>query len=264
MSTGSRVETGAPLVRLEPVEDGGGDEQAAADETAPALDLPEPAVAASPQEHAAQTGADVSAILMGYDVDPSDESAHILGYLAARDELVAAGGDVVCDEIELLGLFADPAELSRNRPAGEDLHTELRVHSSVEHFHAFLQSPDVERGGLPDQFRDRLARVLAHYGITGTDRTPELEEAVFRIFLSQQRSAPDVLLATEVLQRWIAEPPPTRGARRPRPQHPRAPRPVHPAALPGRRRPRPQHSLPLVRPAAGRRRALQRAGRCPR
>lgn len=207
VTTGSQVETGAPLVRLEPVEDGA-DEQAAPDETAPALDLPEPAVAASPQERAARARADVSAILMGYDVDPSDEGAHILGYLAARDELVAAGGDVVCDELELLGIFADLAELSRNRPAGEDLHTELRVHSSKEHFHAFLQSLDVERGGLPDQFRDRLARVLAHYGVTGTDRTPQLEEAVFRIFLAQQRSTPEVLLATEVLQRWIAEPPP--------------------------------------------------------
>ena len=112
------------------------------------------------------------------------------------------------DEIELLGCFADFAELSRNRPAGEDLHTELRVHSSKEHFHAYLQSLDVDRGGLPQQFRDRLARVLAHYGVTDWDRTPELEEAVFRIFLAQQRSAPEVQLATELLQRWIAEPPP--------------------------------------------------------
>jgi acetyl/propionyl-CoA carboxylase alpha subunit/acetyl-CoA carboxylase carboxyltransferase component len=209
VTTGSQVETGAPLVRLEPVEDGAEDEQAAPDETAPALDLPTATAAGSPQERAARARTDVAAILMGYDVDPSDEGAHILEYLAARDELAAAGGDVVRDEIELLGLFADLAELSRNRPAGEDLHTELRVHSSKEHFHAFLQSLDVERGGLPDQFRGRLARVLAHYGVTDTDRTPQLEEAVFRIFLAQQRSAPDLLLATEVLQRWIAEPPPS-------------------------------------------------------
>ncbi len=208
--TGSQVETGAPLVRLEPVEDDAGAEQAAApDATAPALDLPAPTVAGSLVERAARARADVSAILMGYDIDPSDEGARILDYLAVRDEIVAAGGSVVCDEIRLLGLFADLAELSRNRPAGEDLHTELRVHSSKEHFHAFLQSLDVERGGLPDSFRDRLARVLAHYGVTDVDRTPQLEEAVFRIFLAQQRSTPDVLLATEVLQRWIAEPPPT-------------------------------------------------------
>ncbi len=117
--------------------------------------------------------------------------------------------EVVCDEIRLLGLFADFAELSRNRPAGEELHTELRVHSPKEHFHSYLQSLDVERDGLTPQFKDRLAKVLAHYGVTDWDRTPELEEAVFRIFLAQQRSAPDVHLATEVLQRWISEPPPS-------------------------------------------------------
>ena len=208
VTTGTQVETGAPLVRLEPVEDGSADQPATPAATAPALDLPPPAAAVSPPERAARARADVSAILMGYDVDPSDESAHILGYLAARDELVAAGGDVVRDEIGLLSIFADLAELSRNRPAGEDLHTELRVHSSKEHFHAFLQTLDVEHGGLTEQFRDRLARVLAHYGVTETDRTPQLEEAVFRVFLAQQRSTPDVLLATMVLQRWIAEPPP--------------------------------------------------------
>ena len=207
--TGSQVETGAPLVRLEPVEEEAADEQtAAADEAGPALDLPPFAASASAQERAARARADVAAMLMGYDVDPREDGDVIASYLAARDELVAAGVDVVADEIELLGLFADLAELSRNRPAGEDLHTELRVHSSKEHFHAFLQSLDVDRGGLPEQFRDRLARVLAHYGVTDWDRTPQLEEAVFRIFLAQQRSAPDVHLASELLQRWIAEPPP--------------------------------------------------------
>jgi len=206
--TGSQVETGAPLVRLEPVVEDAAGEQAAADEAGPALDLPPFAASASAQERAARARADVAAMLMGYDVDPREDGDVIASYLAARDELVGAGIDVVADEIELLGLFADLADLSRNRPAGEDLHTELRVHSSREHFHAFLQSLDVERGGLPEQFRDRLARVLAHYGVTDWDRTPQLEEAVFRIFLAQQRSAPDVHLASELLQRWIAEPPP--------------------------------------------------------
>ena len=207
--TGSQVETGAPLVRLEPVEEDAPSEEAAApDETGPVLDLPAPVPAGSAQERSARSRDDVAAMVMGYDVDPSEDGDVVTDYLAARDELVAAGDDVVADEIELLGLFADLAELSRNRPVGEDLHTELRVHSPKEHFHAFLQSLDVDRGALPDEFRDRLARVLAHYGVTDLNRTPQLEEAVFRIFLAQQRPAPEVRLATELLQRWIVEPPP--------------------------------------------------------
>ena len=207
--TGSQVETGAPLVRLEPVDDAADEEAAAPEHAGPALDLPPAAAAASARERAARCRADVAAMLSGFDIDPREEGAVIAHYLAARDELVAAGDDVVADEIELLGLFADFAELSRNRPAGEELHTELRVHSSKEHFHSYLQSLDVDRDGLSQQFRDRLARVLTHYGVMDWDRTPQLEEAVFRIFLAQQRSAPDVHLATEVLQRWIAEPPPS-------------------------------------------------------
>jgi acetyl/propionyl-CoA carboxylase alpha subunit/acetyl-CoA carboxylase carboxyltransferase component len=206
--TGSQVETGAPLVRLEPVADGAADAVAAPEETGPGLDFPQAGAPASAEQRAARGRADLAAILMGYDVDPHDNGDVMAGYLTAREELVTAGADVMAEELDLLGIFADFAELSRNRPVGEDLHTELRVHSPKEHFHAFLQSLDVDRGGLPDQFRDRLGRVLAHFGVTDWDRTPELEEAVFRIFLAQQRTVPDVQLATELLQRWIAESPP--------------------------------------------------------
>ena len=147
--TGSQVETGAPLVRLEPVEDDATEEAAAPDEAGPVLDLPASVQAPSAHARAVRSRDDVAAMVMGYDVDPSEDGDVVADYLAARDELVAAGVDVVPDEIQLLGLFADLAELSRNRPVGEDLHTELRVHSPKEHFHAFLQSLDVERGGLP-------------------------------------------------------------------------------------------------------------------
>ena len=67
----------------------------------------------------------------------------------------------MADEVSLLETFADLAELTRNRPVDEDRQSELRVHSSREHFHTYLQSLDVERGGLPEQFRERLVRVLA-------------------------------------------------------------------------------------------------------
>ena len=57
--------------------------------------------------------------------------------------------------------------------------------------------------------------MLAHYGVAGLDRTPELQGAVFRVFLAQQRSAPEVTMATSILQRWLTEPvpePPADGA----------------------------------------------------
>ena len=44
-----------------------------------------------------------------------------------------------------------------------------------------------EGEGLPTSFQDRLSRALRHYDVLSLDRTPELERAVFRLFLAQQR-----------------------------------------------------------------------------
>ncbi|MFT4296121.1 MAG: carboxyl transferase domain-containing protein [Micropruina sp.] len=203
---GSQVETMAPLVRLEPVAEEADEvvEQTAA--TGPGLELPGVPPIADPRQRADRLLADLSALVMGFDADPGYRP--LADYLATRQELCAAGSDVMAGEVALIGLFADVAELSRNRPAGEDASTELRVHSDREHFHRYLQSLDVDRAGLPSQFVDRLAKVFAHYGITDLTRTPQVEEAVFRIFLAQQRFASDLKVITSLLERWIAEPAP--------------------------------------------------------
>ena len=63
------------------------------------------------------------------------------------------------------------------------------------------------RAGLPEAFQHRLSRVLRHYGVTDLERTPELEDAVFRIF-HQRRASAIVAVVTAVLRRWLIEPPP--------------------------------------------------------
>jgi acetyl/propionyl-CoA carboxylase alpha subunit/acetyl-CoA carboxylase carboxyltransferase component len=207
--TGSQVETGAPLIRLEPT--GDGEEDAVADADAgPGLDLPEPPSYESPEDRGERLRAELSAVLMGFDVE--SESSALADYLVTREALRGAGTELVAAELPLVSLFADVAELSRNRPAHEEAHTELRVHSSREHFHTYLQSLDADRAGLPDAYRERLERVLAHYGVPDLTRTPELDEAVFRIFLSQQRTAADVRIVTTLLEQWMADPPPSDGA----------------------------------------------------
>ncbi|MGH3452013.1 MAG: carboxyl transferase domain-containing protein, partial [Haloechinothrix sp.] len=100
----------------------------------------------------------------------------------------------------------------RNRPTGEDGGA-AHVHSAREYFHTYLQSLDVERAGLSETFQTRLARVLSHYGVEDLERTSALEEAVFRIFLAQQRTASDVVVVTSLLQQWLVEPPPGEGLR---------------------------------------------------
>jgi acetyl/propionyl-CoA carboxylase alpha subunit/acetyl-CoA carboxylase carboxyltransferase component len=213
VSVGSQVEAGAPLLRLEALAGEGGDSAPEAAEAAP-LELPG-AASGGPGERAARGWQDLRSLLLGFDVDPHDERRVLAGYLAARQELVGASRRPLAGEIELLTVFADLSELSRNKPAGEEPDADSHVHSAREHFHAYLQSLDVDRAGLPEAFQVRLAKALGHYGITDLERTPELEEAVFRIFLAQQRAASDATVVVTLLREWLREAPPGGALREP-------------------------------------------------
>ena len=207
VSVGSQVETGAGLLRLEPLADGGEEAEAAGTGGTTEIDLPaEPADASA--AHRAERGLqDLRSLLLGFDVGPHDQRRTLAGYLAARAELGESSRPLTA-EVELLQMFADLSELTRNKPAGEDMRGENTVHSAREYFHTYLQSLDVERAGLPETFQGRLRRVLAHYGVVSLDRTPELEEAVFRIFLAQQRTSADVAIVSALLGQWLTEAPP--------------------------------------------------------
>ncbi len=249
--TGSQVETGAALIKLEQV----GEAVEEAVSTDDALDLPADDEF-DDETRRARARAALSAVVLGYDVPPEDQDAALSEYLAVRSSDDADAEGVLADEVSLLEVFADLAELTRNRPVDEDRQSELRVHSSREHFHTYLQSLDADRGGLPEQFRERLGRVLRHYGVDSLDRTPELEAAVFRIFLAQQRTTPEVALVAALLGAWSRETPPVGElAGRVRAVLERVGR-VPQSRYPASRRPGPQRPLPLVRPAGGRRGAL--------
>jgi acetyl/propionyl-CoA carboxylase alpha subunit/acetyl-CoA carboxylase carboxyltransferase component len=207
VSVGSQVETGAGLLRLEPLADDSEDVQAADTGATVEIDLPAEPAAASAADRAEHGMQDLRSLLLGFDVDPHDQHRTLAGYLAARAELGEIGRPLTA-EVELLGVFADLSELTRNKPAGEDINAERPVHSAREYFHAYLQSLDVERAGLPEAFQSRLRRVLGHYGVTDLERTPALEEAVFRIFLAQQRASTDVAVVSTLLREWLTEAPP--------------------------------------------------------
>ncbi|MBO0802909.1 MAG: ATP-grasp domain-containing protein [Nocardiopsaceae bacterium] len=203
VSVGSQVPAGAPLLRLEPLatdDDGGAGAAGAVTE----IDLPAPPGGLPAADRARQYLADLRGLLLGFDGDAAECRRLLDGYLAARAEL---GGQPLAGEVELLTVFADLSELSRNRPS-KDLKAEPgnAVHSSREYFHSYLQCLDVERAGVPEEFRARLGRVLAHYGVTGTERTPALEAAVFRIFLAQRQTEGGTTVIPALLRLWLASP----------------------------------------------------------
>ncbi len=210
VSVGSQVETGAPLLRLEPLAEEGADDADGAQAATEAveLDLPTGRRDVPARERAARGLQDLRSLLLGFDVDPHDERRVLADYLAARKELAATGQRPIADEVELISVFADLSELSRNKQAGEETAGDTHVHSAREYFHTYLQSLDVDRAGLSEMFQSRLAKALEQYGVTELERTPELEEAVFRIFLAQQRAASDSTVVTTLLREWLGEAPP--------------------------------------------------------
>ncbi|KAA2254110.1 ATP-grasp domain-containing protein [Solihabitans fulvus] len=213
VSVGSQVETGAPLLRLEPLADDGDDTAQEAVE-AVELDLPAQTAGVPARERTARGLQDLRSLLLGFDVDPHDEGRVLADYLAARRELADAGQRPLAAEVDLLSVFADLSELSRNKQAGEEA-DDSHVHSAREYFYTYLRSLDVDRAGLSETFQGRLAKALGHYGVTELERTPELEEAVFRIFLAQQRAAADTTVVITLLREWLREAPPSEALREP-------------------------------------------------
>ncbi|SNR69790.1 Acetyl/propionyl-CoA carboxylase, alpha subunit [Haloechinothrix alba] len=209
VSVGSQVEAGVPVLRLEPVGDTDDtDDGPAACQDTEQLGLPEVAGDVAAAERVTRGLEELRGLLLGFDVDPVDEHRTLADYLTARDEMARAGERPLRGEVELLGVFTDLCELSRNKPAGEEEQADTRVHSPREYFHTYLQSLDVERAGLSEAFQAKLGRALGHYGVADFERTDALEEAVFRIFLAQQQVTSGAAVVTALLQRWIEEAPP--------------------------------------------------------
>ncbi len=213
VSVGTQVETGAPMLRLEPLAEDGDEAQ---DESAGAVELDLPAAPAAVQPHQQLTRSlqDLRSLLLGFDVDPHDDRRMIEDYLTARRATIEANHRPLAEELELIQVFADLAELSHNRSWDED-GSHGHVHSAREYFHTYLQSLDVERAGLPASYQDKLAKALGHYGVDDLERTPDLEAAVFRIFLAQQRPSDTGTVITTLLREWLREPTPDRALREP-------------------------------------------------
>ncbi|MBT1191780.1 ATP-binding protein [Rhodococcoides kroppenstedtii] len=198
----AQVDNGAALLRVEPV-----GEQAAASTTA-RVEFRTQCSDVDRDDRAAALALldEVRALIGGFDVSAARAHAVLGEYDALRGALPRRDADLVRSELDLLTTFADVCELTRNRPTMDEEGTDERVHSPREHFHAFLGSLDPDVHALPDSFRDKLTRALRHYDKTDLERGRDLEEAVYRLFLAQQRIENQVPVIAALLDRWIADP----------------------------------------------------------
>jgi len=200
----SQVDAGAPLLRLDrPIGE-------AVVSEAPAVSFTAPVSAADSRTQAREILGALRAMILGYDVSAKRARILVANYGKLRNDL-AQDVELRHEELALLTTFADLCELSRNRPTSDEEGSDERVHSPREHFQTYLHSLDVEQERLPEAFRTRLSRVLAHYAVSDLTRSPELEEAVYRAFLAQQGAADQTLVVVALLERWLAEAPAASG-----------------------------------------------------
>src|SRR4051812_28300738 len=205
----AQVDAGAPLLSIDRI---GGEVEAAAGERV-ALPVSPDRRPGQAKDRALGLLAALQALITGYDVGAQYAKELVAEYGTARGELDGepAGEDaeLLRGELTVLTTFADLAELSRNRPASAEEEADQQVHSPREFFHAYLHSLDIEREKLPENFRARLAQALRHYDVDDVEPSAALEEAVYRIFLAQQRMADQLPAVQALLDRWLAavEPP---------------------------------------------------------
>jgi len=196
----NQVDAGAALLRFDQAG------ESAAAEVAPRVRFRTPprTAEANPRTEALARLGELRASILGYDMGADRARMLLAEYHALRGSLPFDDPELVQAELGLLDTFADICEISRNRPTLDEEDTDERVHSPREHFHSFLHSLDAEVEGLPESFRTKLVRALSDYDVEALDPGPELEDAVYRLFLALQRMENQVPVITALLGRWLS------------------------------------------------------------
>ena len=196
----SQVDAGAPLMRLDQAD---GDAEVS---EAPTVDFAryDETGADDLKLRALTMLQDLRSVITGYDVSARRGVALVADYVRVLDQVGLHDSDLLAAEVAMASTFADLCDLSRNRPTDEESSADEQVHSPREHFHTYLHSLDVEQEDLPQSFRERLSRALQHHGVTELERNPQLEEAVYRLFVAQQRAGDHVPVVAALLEHWLA------------------------------------------------------------
>jgi acetyl/propionyl-CoA carboxylase alpha subunit/acetyl-CoA carboxylase carboxyltransferase component len=202
---GTQVDSGAAVIRIEPIES---DDPAGAAPSQPvsfAL-LAGPGGGSDPtdENRCAAELADLRALMLGFDFPAGEAHRLVRDYERHRSALPAGDPLLVGAELSALDAFADLGALSRNRRV-DDIEGE-ETHNPREYFNAYLQGFDTEQAGLPPTFVAKLSAVLAHYGVHDLERSPALEASLYRAYLAQHEAAVHVPAVVALLGRYLREP----------------------------------------------------------
>jgi acetyl-CoA carboxylase carboxyltransferase component/biotin carboxyl carrier protein len=181
----AQVATGGPLLALEPLDRRGGEAV-----PGPRVRFESLVSKERPEDSRGETLEEARRLILGYDADPRTVQRLVSG------EAGPPGPEDLRIEEEILRAYSDLSSLFRRRAEGNS-----RL-SAEESLFTYLRDLDARGAGLPEAFLDKLRRALAHYGLNGLDRTPELEESLFRVAVSH-RQPRQVAAVLALLEGWL-------------------------------------------------------------
>ena len=205
----TQVEGGTKLVRLEPDSDG---EAVVGTERASLAGLATPPVAGSdPAAVAADALTSLRYLVLGYDIDERDARPLLAALNAARQDLPPDDPTVLEGELATFQIFADLCTLSRNRRGPEDESQQIdpageEARNPQEYLYAYLRSRDADAEGLPESFRAKLRRALAHYGVADLEQSDQLSSALYRMFVAHRRATAQVPVLLDLLSWRLRRP----------------------------------------------------------
>ncbi len=194
------VDASAPLLVIEPVVEAG------TEDPSPRIEMriapPAPEAASDPRARWQKAREILERLLLGWDVDAAAASKMTATWKSACAALPPGDPTLLRAEQELLGIFADVQALFRRRRTDDDSDEhDLDRTSAEEHLFVYLRSVDSRGAGLPAAFLDKLSRALARYGVRSLDPTPELRDALVRLFKARARGDEQAAAITATLDR---------------------------------------------------------------
>ena len=159
---------------------------------------------ANPRTEALARLGELRALITGYDVSADRARILLAEYDALRGSLPLDDPELVEAELGLLDTFADICEISRNSSDSWTRRKPTRAstaHASTSIPSCIRSTPTWRR--CRRRFATKLARALRNYDVTTLEPGPELEEAVYRLFLALQRMENQVPVITALLGRWL-------------------------------------------------------------